>query len=396
MIKQMNNSAKPRKDIWIISKGKNIEPLPAEIKGDVSEKPVAEYRISQLAWYLLNPNQIEIKKRLVGCKISFKQSRACRIKKKISKILPKRLKEFVTADDINHEILLSDDKYDLPEVNDKRLGAHIKQVKDILGRYNAVSSRLSALDINNISDIAGICDDYGGNRSLLNLQGKLDEKIKYIYNFILKDVGVILARAYLTKGLFEMRGFDFQSYNPEKYYRLIKFLGNPNGEYCVLDSNNKLEYRVDDSSHVKMLHLLEQSIRTDHKFRESLEECTSGKSKPLKIFFNKQLEINYSKENMPYAYKNLFNSHEIKFGERKKVADSLKQLQLGIAFNSVSIAGAGNRKLCTNISVMHNIKALDQIKNDLPWLYSRIEERVSFSEAGRFYLLDSIRGFQNG
>jgi len=116
----------------------------------------------------------------------------------------------------------------------------------------------------------------------------------------------------------------------------------------------------------------------------------------LKIFFNKQLEIDYSKENMPYAYKSLFNSHDIKFGEKKKVADSLKQLQLGIAFNSVSVAGAGNRKLCTNISVMHNIKALDQIKNDLPWLYSRIEERVSFSEAGRFYLLDSIRGFQNG
>ncbi len=400
MTKQMNNSAKPQKDIqrdiWIISKGKYIEPLPAEIKGDVSGKPVAEYRISQLAWYLLNPNQIEIKKRLVGCKISFKQSRACRIKKKISKFLPKRLKEFVTADDINHEILLADDEYDLPEVTDKRLGSHIKQVEDILGRYNAVSSRLSALDINNISDIAGICDDYGGNRSLLNLQGKLDEKIKYIYNFILKDVGVILAKAYLTKGLFEMRGFDFQSYNPEKYYRLIKISGNPDGEYCVLNSNNKLEYRVDDSSHVKMLHLLEQSIRTDYKLRESLEECTSGKAKPLKIFFNKQIEIDYSKDNMPYAYKNIFNSHEIKFGERKKVADSLKQLQLGIAFNSVSVAGSGNRKLCTNISVMHNIKALDQIKNDLPWLYSKIEERVSFSEAGRFYLLDSIRGFQNG
>jgi hypothetical protein len=396
MTKQMNNSANPHRGIWIISKGKNVESLLAGTKGDFRGKPVAEYRISQLAWYLLNPDQIEIKKRLVGCKISFKKSRACRIKDKLSKILPKRLRKVITSDDINHEILLSDGEYDLPEVNDNSLASHIKKVADILSRHNVVINRLSALDINNISDIAGICDDYGGNRSLLNLQGKLDEKIKYIYNFILKDVGVILARAYLAKGLFEMRGFDFQSYKPEKYYRLIKMSGNPSGRYCVLGSNNNIEYWVDDNSHVNMLHLLEQSIRTDHKFRESLDECTSGKCKPLKIFFNKQLEIDYSKENIPYAYKNIFNSHEIKLGEREKVADSLKQLQLGIAFNSVSVADAGNRKLCTNISVMHNIKALDQIKDDLPWLYSKIEEKVSFSEAGRFYLLDSIRGFQNG
>jgi hypothetical protein len=398
MAKQMNNSANPPRDIWIISKRKNIESLLAGIGGDFRGKPVAEYRISQLAWYLLNPYQIEIKKRLLGCKISFKKSRACRIKDKykLSKIFPKRLREMIISNDIHHEIVLSDGEYDLPEVNDNSLASHIKKVATILSRHNVVINRLSALDINDISDIAGICDDYGGNRSLLNLQGKLDEKIKYIYNFILKDVGVILARAYLGKGLFEMRGFDFQSYKPEKYYRLIEVSGSPSGRYCVLGSNNNIEYWVDDNSHVKMLHLLEQSVRTDHKFRESLGECISGKYKPLKIFFNKQIEIDYSKENIPYAYKNIFNSHEIKLGEREKITDSLKHLQFGIAFNSVSVADPGNRKLCTNISVMHNIKALDQIKDDLPWLYSKIEEKVSFSEAGRFYLLDSIRGFQNG
>ncbi len=395
MTKQTNKPIKPPGDIWIIAKEKMREPLSEKTSGDAGVNPLEEYRISQLARYMLNPNQIEIKKKLVGCKISFKKSRACRIKEKLSKFLPNGLRKF-TTDDSNYEIVLADAGYDLPEVRDKNLGSHIRKVQDLLSRNNAVINRLLSLDVNSISDIAGICDDYGGNRSLLNLQGKLDEKIKYIYNFILKDVGVILARAYLTKGLFEMRGFDFQSYNPEKSYRLLKFSSGSGEKYSVLGPDNNIEFHVDDNSHVQMLHILEQSIRTDHKLRESLKECVRGEAKPLKIFFNKKLEIDYSKDNIPYAYKDIFSSHDIKLGEKKKVADSLKQLQLGVAFNSVSRANAGTRKLCTNISVMHNIKALDQIKNDLPWLYSKIEKRVSFSAAGRFYLLDSIRGFQNG
>ena len=396
MMKQMNNSNKSVKNVWIISGGKYIHPRLAGIKEDITVNPVMEYRISQLAWYLLNPNQIEIKKKLVGCKITYKESFACRVKKKLSKILPKGLKKNIKENDAQHEILLSDDSCDLPAVNDQKFGSHLKTVEDLLSQHNLIRIRLSALDINSISDIAGICDDYGGNRSILNLQGKLEEKIKYISNFILKDVGVILAKAYLAKGLFEMRGFDFQSYDSEKYYRLIKIAGSDKGKYCVLDINGNIEYWVDDETLVQRLHLLEQSIRTDPKFRESLEECTKGKAKPLKIFFNKKLKTDYSKENVPFVYRNILKDHDIKLDEKKKVAASLKHQQLGIAFNSVSVAKTGSKKLCTSISVMHNIKALEQIKNDLPWLYSKIEEKVSFSEAGKFYLLDSIKGFQNG
>ena len=396
MMKQINNSNKSVKNVWIISGGKYIHPRLAEIKEDIIVNPVMEYRISQLAWYLLNPNQIEIKKRLVGCRITYKESRICRMKKKLGKILPKVLKKYIKEDDAQHEILLSDDESDLPAVNDKKFASHLKTVENLLSRHNLIRTRLSALDINSISDIAGICDDYGDNRSILNLQGKLEEKIKYISNFILKDVGVILAKAYLAKGLFEMRGFNFQSYDSEKYYRLIKIAGSDKGKYCVLDPNGNIKCWVNDDTLVPRLHLLEQSIRTDYKFRESLEECVRGKAKPLKIFFNKKLGIDYSKENVPLVYRNILKDHEIKLDEKKKVTASLQHQQIGIAFNSVSVAKTGSKKFCTSISVMHNIKALEQIKNDLPWLYSKIEEKVSFSEAGKFYLLDSIKGFQNG
>ncbi|MBL0717591.1 MAG: hypothetical protein JJV89_06040 [Desulfosarcina sp.] len=392
----MNNSNKSETNVWIISGGKYVHPRLAGIKEDITVNPVMEYSISQLAMYLLNPNQIEIKKRLVGCRITYKESRTCRFKKKLGKILPKNLKKIIKADDAQHEILLSDDASNLPAVDDKELGSHLKTVEDLLSSHNPIRMRMSALDINSISDIAGICDDYGGNRSILHVQGKLEEKIKYISNFILKDVGVILARAYLAKGLFEMRGFNFKSYDSKKYYRLIKVAGNDKGKYVVLDTNGNIEYWINDETLVQRLHLLEQSIRTDYKFRESLEECIKGKAKPLKIFFNKKLEIDYSKEDVPLVYRNILKDHDIKLDEKKKVADSLKHQQLGIAFNSVPVAKTGAKKLCTSISVMHNIQALEQIKNDLPWLYSKIEEKVSFSEAGKFYLLDSIKGFQNG
>jgi len=52
-------------------------------------------------------------------------------------------------------------------------------------------------------------------------------------------------------------------------------------------------------------------------------------------------------------------------------------------------------KLCTNISVMHDIRALDPIKDIIPQVYAEIDKRTCVSEAGRFYLLDTIKGFPN-
>jgi len=59
------------------------------------------------------------------------------------------------------------------------------------------------------------------------------------------------------------------------------------------------------------------------------------------------------------------------------------------------MAGSSEQKLCTNVSVMHEVSALEPIKNNLPELYSLINRMASVSEAGKYYLLDSIKAYRN-
>ncbi len=396
MKKQINDTCQSLGDIWIISKGQYVEPFLPEFKERNIQGPIVEYKISELARYMLNPNQIEIKKKLIGCKISFKKSKFSRFRDALGRFLPRGLKKFVALETVKQETLFSDAQNNIPVPDDENLASHVKKIKDILRGYDFPITRLSQIDINTISDITGICDDHGGNTSFLRLHGDIEEKRKYIYKFLLKDVGVFIPSAYMAKGLFEMRGFDFQSIDPEKYFRLIKIKDNHGVRYCVIGSNNMIDFWVVDNNLMKSLHIFEQSVQADYRLKRALEQCVAGETRPLKLFFNNQLEINYSKTNIPRAYKQILSNHPIKSEEKNKVVASLLQFQFGIAFNSISKAGAGDKELCTNISVMHNIKALEQIKNDLPWLYSKIEKNVCSSEAGRFYLLDSIKGYHNG
>jgi DNA-binding Lrp family transcriptional regulator len=51
--------------------------------------------------------------------------------------------------------------------------------------------------------------------------------------------------------------------------------------------------------------------------------------------------------------------------------------------------------MMTLISVMHDLRALDVLRKNLPQVYAEISKYVSVSEAGKFYLLDSIEGFNH-
>jgi hypothetical protein len=44
---------------------------------------------------------------------------------------------------------------------------------------------------------------------------------------------------------------------------------------------------------------------------------------------------------------------------------------------------------------MHDVKALEPIKATLPDVYTQIYKKASLSDAGKLYLLDSLRGYQN-
>ena len=78
--------------IWIISEGRSLD---VDLKGVTEGNaagPFKEYEISDIGRYLLNPQSIEVKKKLIGGEIHYKQGVLNNIGKSFRKILPKASK----------------------------------------------------------------------------------------------------------------------------------------------------------------------------------------------------------------------------------------------------------------------------------------------------------------
>ena len=382
-------------NLWVITRGRYIDLDLNGIYEGVQPGPVREYRISDLARYMLNPNPIEIEKKLVGCEVRYRRSCFEKINEKLRHILPEKLQRPQKQKIRATELLISDRDTKIFPLKDGNLESHFNKIHGLLRPYDPIFNRLSGLDMRQLTDVTGICEDIDGIRSVLNLRGSIDGKINYLINFIMKDVRVLLERAYIADGLFEMRGFDFSSFDPQNARRLIRFMQNGMNKSCVLSPDNKIEYWIDDVKLVHYMHLLKQAIKTNPKFGNSLDLCMRGNAKPLKILFSKQLEIDYSESFLPEMYKEVFEMYDIGADEKHAVMNSLKNLQLGISFNYIPQYNSGEGKMFTNISVMHDFRALEHIKDNLPLLYSEINKRTYVSEAGKFYLLDSIKGCRN-
>jgi hypothetical protein len=115
----------------------------------------------------------------------------------------------------------------------------------------------------------------------------------------------------------------------------------------------------------------------------------------MKLFFNRQLEIDYSEANFPEIYRRVFEMHDIAPNKKNIIKRVLNHSQLGVTFNYVPQSSAVADKLFVNFSVMHNFKALEPIKDALPMVYSEINKRAAITEVGKFYLLDSFRGYKD-
>ncbi len=380
--------------IWIISKGKDADPDLSRIYEGNGTGPVKEYRISDLARYMLDPNPIEVERKLVGCEVHY-QPYLYKTKERIRKILPKKLRGPQNGKAIHAEVFMSQCEKKRPPLQDENLEIHFQKIEELLRPYDSTLKRLLTLDPGKISNIMGICEDIGDNRSWLNLQGNVHEKIDFMVNNVSKDVCVILETAHISDGLFDMGGFDFESYDPNQSHRLLKFLEDGRPKCCVLSPNKKVQYWIEDMKLLHFMHLLEQSLQTNPKLQDSFNQCREGRAKPLRLFFNKQIEIDYSKAHLPEIYKEVFESCHMGLNERDVLMNSLNNLQLSISFNYVPQSNSGEEKLFTSISVMHDMRALEPIKDNLPQIYSEIKKRASVSEAGRFYLLDSMRGNTN-
>jgi hypothetical protein len=357
---------------------------------------VREYSLSALGRYLLNPNSIEVKKKLIGGEIHYRQSRLNKIRRFIYRMLPTVLKRRRKNMPFAPEVVVSRYKLRLPVTKDPEFNAHLNHIYDQLKTYDSVTKRLAGLDPRSIFQIVGICEDVGGNYSYLKLQGSIEEKIKYLSNQITKDVGVILNKAYADDGLYELRGYDFGSYDATDAYRLCVYNSEGIQKACVLTGDNEVDFYITNMHMLKHMLLLEQSLKANPGLRNAFELCTSGQANPVKLFFNKKLEIDYSKSPLPTIYQDLLKVHKVRSNHRNLIKPILNYLQIGISLNYLLATDGHNDRMYTHISVLHDMRALEPLRKNLPRVYDSVAKHGFATEAGQFYVLDSINGYNNG
>ena len=382
-------------NIWIISEGRYTDVSLEGVNDGKVAGPYKEYKISDIGRYLLNPNSIEVKKKLIGGEIHYKQGALKKIGRLFRKILPNASRRQSKGRSISPELIVSRYKLRIPPMKDPDLEAHLNQFFGLLRSYDSVPKKLALLDPHKIFEIIGICEDIGGNYSYLKLKGSIEEKIKYLENSFSKDVGVVLNRAYIADGLFELRGYDFESYKPERSCRLISYTNDGGPAACVLTSHNKIDFYLSDYNLIKHMHLLEQSLRTNPSISEAFIRCVKGQATPVKLFFNKKLEIDYAKTALPAIYQDVFKTLDVELNQRNLVKPILNYLQIGVSLNYILPEEGQEDRMYTHISVLHDFRALEPLRKNLPQVYSALLQQAFSTEAGRYYLLDSINGYSN-
>ncbi|MEE4261089.1 MAG: hypothetical protein V2I56_00240 [Desulfobacteraceae bacterium] len=381
--------------VWIISKGRSSDiDLDRIFEGD-SIGPCKEYKISAIGRYLLNPDSIEIKKKLIGGEIHHKQGPLKKMRKAFHKILPGAEKRLAKNLGLSPEVIVSRYKLQIPPLKDSHLERHLNQIVEQLRPYDSVAKKLVKLDPRKIVQIVGICEDVGGNYSYLKLQGSIEEKIKYLGKFISKDVGVILNKAYIADGLFELRGYDFFSHDPAKTYKLITYNSGGDQKACVLTENDKIDFYLKDCHLLKQMHLLEQSLKSNPSFSQAFNLCLEGQATPIKLFFNQKLEIDYSKAALPEFYQDVFKTLNVELNKKTLIQPILNHLQIGISLSYIMLSDRQQARMHTDVSVLHDLRALEPLRKNLPHVYSAVVKQATVSEAGNFYLLDSINGYSN-
>ena len=178
--------------IWIISEGSFTDSNLPEVETETVTVPVKEYRISELARYLLSPKPVRVEKRLVGCKVYFCGSRFSGMKERLEMMLPRRMRHLAASTDDRSEVFISHLEKRTQDLKDPDLELHFRRIEDLLRPYDSTVKRLLKLDLSRISDVMGICEDLDGSRSPLNLQGNSADKIHYVIDHLSGKVGVIL------------------------------------------------------------------------------------------------------------------------------------------------------------------------------------------------------------
>lgn len=390
-----SNLPNNNRGIWVIAAGRFADIDLSAVIDDKVVGPYKEYKISDFGRYLLNPHPIEVKKKLVGGEVHYKLGPIQKIRKSFHKILPGFLKKQNQIPSLSPEVIVSRYKLRRPVVKDPDLEAHLNKIYVQLKSYDSFARKLDRLDPQKIFQIVGICEDIGGNYSYLKLQGSIPEKIKYLGNSIAKDVGVILNKAYVAEGLYELRGYDFRAYDPAASHRVFSYNNGKEFKACVLANPDQVEFYITDNQLLKHMFLLEQALKANPSLCKAFERCAAGEASPVKLFFNKKLEIDYAKSPLPAIYRNVLKTSDTQSNHGNLIKPILNYLQIGISLNYLLANGDNDDRMITHISVLHDLRALEPLRKNLPDVYDAVARQGFITDSGRYYLLDSINGYDN-
>jgi len=377
---------------WIISTGNYTHFDFDRIGIKAQPQHIVAYELSDIGRYLISPDPIAVENRLMGCECHFKPGAWEKFRAAATRLNPFRSNPQAHSMAGERQLLMAHPYMRIPALQDRELAQHIDQLRGMLRPLDPVAQEIAALKCERLLDIRGVCEDEGGNRTHISLSGDLETKHRYILDNLLCSVPITLQHAHIGKGLYEMRGMTPETYRAERHHPLLKFRMEGRSFACLLTQAGKVAFWINDVKRLHHLLLLEQALASNPVLKASLEQCLQGDGRALRLMLNGDMEIDYSRNRLPAIYQDLFRHLSLDAASQKDVIRSLKTHQMGVSFSYVPREGFGDPRPVTSLSVMHDVKALDPVRQHVPQLYAEINRKATLSEAGNYYLLESIKG----
>lgn len=379
------------KPAWIITPGAYTNFDVAALGIKAKPKRVMEYGLSDIGRYLIHPGPIEVDNVLVGCECDRVATGRRRARRFIDRALAWSRKSPTGAKRPPH-VFLARNAVKIPVLKDRQLASHIERLRGILQPLDPAFQEIEAIDLHTVDDIRGICEDEAGHRTLLTLKGDVAAKRRYVLDHLLKPVRMTLSSVHIGEGLFEMRGWNRSHFAVDRIHRLLRFHVDGKFFACLLNADNRMVFWINDIQNLQRMFLLQQAMDTSPRLAAAMNRCLLDDARPMRLMFNPDIGIDYSRNRIPPVYQELFRTLDLDREVQRNVIQSLNRHQLGVSFSYVEQTGFGDPQPVTNISVMHDVKALEPLRAGAPEVLAAIARRVAISEAGKYYLLEDIQG----
>ncbi|MCP4746946.1 MAG: hypothetical protein GY874_12540 [Desulfobacteraceae bacterium] len=348
---------------------------------------VREYQISAIGRYMIDPKALVVEKTLVGCEIHRRSSMSMFWKKLILGRFRKKSLNLGSP-----KTLWLDFVKPRQRLTDEVLDCYIGDIYNKLKAVDSFYDQLDKIDLSRVVDVVGVCEDNAGFKSAMVIDGDPIRQFDYIRKNCGQKIKVKLKKAYAAKGVFEMNGFDFKTFDPGMSYRLIRMTLDGKNRACLLGNDNTIAFWLNDVNLLSYLQLFEYAIRENNSMKESLEHCIQGKALPVRLMFNHTIEIDYTNVPLPPVWQEAIKDIPLEVEDSMMIKQKLNAHQLGVSFNSISNQSNLNGEICTDISILQNLCALEPIKDRIPTLFEELNKRAARFDTGIYYQLDAIRG----